>query len=694
MISYPRTLLLAGVAACALAGTARAEEGDAADVGSTTVSGVLVEAARAQTTAATGLDLSLKETPQSVSVITAAQIETFALDTVNDLLAYVPGINVEKVETDRTYYNARGFDITNFQVDGLGLPLIWGIQFGDLDTALFERVEAVKGANSLMTGTGNPSATINYVRKRPTDTFEGEVSAQLGSWQDKRLEVDLSGPLNSEGTVRGRFVYTNQDKESYLDHNAVNRNVYYGVVTWDATSRLSLTAGYSKQDNRSKGVLWGALPLVYSDGTLVDYPTSASTSADWTHWNVEDQTGFAEAAYAFENGWRVKGVATVKRFEEHAQLLYAFGAPDPTTGLGVAGMTGIYPSIYEQYMADVQASGPVSLFGRTHELVIGAHASRAEGKEWEDFSEDFPAYPSIFDWGSQQVAEPDYPGAYLAARSTDRMQRLYAAAHLDLSDRLKAVVGASAVKLKSRGYSYGSDTSKDEEKVSPYVGAVFDVTPNLSLYASYTDIFNPQSEVDVNQQTLSAAHGESYEAGIKSQWFDGRLYATAAAFKTKQYGLAEYAGVLPNGKSYYTGLDTFVEGFELEAAGRITDQWTINGGYTDLSIEGEDGSDVRTYIPRRTFKLATTYEIPNLRNLKLGAAVRWQDDIYVEDVVTIPQDAWAELDLSASVDVTEQVRASLNVKNATDEKHLTSLMWNQSYYAAPRSVYVKLAYSF
>jgi outer membrane receptor for ferric coprogen and ferric-rhodotorulic acid len=104
----------------------------------------------------------------------------------------VTGVNVEKVETDRTYYNSRGFDITNFQVDGIGLPLIWGIQFGDLDTVLFERVEVVRGANSMMTGTGNPSATVNYVRKRPTDTF-----------QARRPAVRLVGRLPAGGRRLG-----------------------------------------------------------------------------------------------------------------------------------------------------------------------------------------------------------------------------------------------------------------------------------------------------------------------------------------------------------------------------------------------------------------------------------------------------------------------------------------------------------
>ena len=130
---------------------------------------------------ATGLDLSLRETPQSVTVVGAAQIKQFNLTDVNQLLATLPGINVEAVETDRTYYNSRGFDVVNFQVDGVGQPLDWGLQAGALDVAIYDRVEAVRGANGLMTGTGNPSATINYIRKRPTQDFQASASAGYGT---------------------------------------------------------------------------------------------------------------------------------------------------------------------------------------------------------------------------------------------------------------------------------------------------------------------------------------------------------------------------------------------------------------------------------------------------------------------------------------------------------------------------------
>ena len=668
----------------------------AEDEAPTTVAPVTVEGERrARSDGATGLDLTLRETPQSVTQVSRQQIEDFALTNVNDLLSLVTGVNVERVETDRTYFNARGFDITNFQIDGVGLPLIWGIQFGDLDTALFERVDIIRGANGMLTGTGNPSATVNYIRKRPTAEVQALGSIAYGSWNDLRLEADLSGPLNAEGTVRGRLVYAGQDRDSHLDYNHVNRNVYYGVLSWDLTPRLTATVGYSRQENRSDGVLWGALPLTYSDGTRIKYDRSASTSADWTFWDVTDQSAFVETTYAFENGWRAKATYTHKAFEERARLLYAFGNPDPVTGLGVLAMSGVYPSKYEQDLFDATVSGPLSLLGRTHEVVLGASAAEGTGREYENFFGSFPAYPAVQDWGRLQVAEPVYPGAYLAADTTDRLNRVYGAIHLDLADRLKAVVGFNAIDLTSSGVSYGADQARAESKVSPYLGAVFELTPNVSLYGSYTDIFNPQSEVDINRVRLPAAQGKGLELGVKSEWFGGRLYATAAAFKSEQSDLAAYAGVIPGGSdSYYSGVDTFVEGYELEVSGAITDTWRVSGGWTQLSVEDQAGADVRDYLPRKTLKLATTYSIPDLRDLKLGLAARWQSAVSVVDLVRVEQEAYAVVDVMAGFAVTDRVRATVNVRNLFDETYLTSLMWNQSYFAAPRSASVRLDYRF
>lgn len=198
----------------------------------------------------------------------------------------------------------------------------------------------------------------------------------------------------------------------------------------------------------------------------------------------------------------------------------------------------------------------------------------------------------------------------------------------------------------------------------------------------------------MTHRRLDAARGRSLEAGVKGEWFDGRLYTAAAAFKAEQAGLAEYAGSFPGGQSYYAGVDTFVEGYEFEVSGAITDRWRVTGGWTHLSVEDEAGVDVRTYLPRRTLKLSTTYGVPELRNLKIGAAVRWQDGISMRDLVLITQESYAVVDVMAGIDLTDRARATLNVRNLFDETYLTSLMWNQSYFGAPRGASVRLDYRF
>jgi outer membrane receptor for ferric coprogen and ferric-rhodotorulic acid len=702
-MKFAKSLLLACTALSATPALAgEVEEADQDGRGTIVVTGD-APAREAESASATGLSLSPRETPQSVTIVDRERIEDFALTNVNDLLAQVVGINVEEVETDRTYFNSRGFDVTSFQVDGIGLPLLWGIQFGDLDTALFERVEAVRGANAIMTGIGNPSATINYVRKRPLDTFHAAATAQVGSWNQWRIEGDVSVPLTDTAAVRA--IYAHEERDSWLDFNRINRDVLGAIVSWNVTPQLNATVGYTRQDNDADGVLWGALPLTYSDGTRIDFPVSASTSAEWTYWDVTDQTAFAELSYAFGGGWQAKGVFTYKRFVEDAKLLYAYGYPDRETGLGVGGMSGIYPSTYNRYLGDLYASGPVTLFGREHELAFGLSTGRSDAVEYEDFSPDALEYPPVHDWGQVQVAEPTYPGAYLAADYSDRLTRAYGATHLNLTDSLKAVVGVSAMWIESEGDSYGTDQSRKDSAISPYVGAVFDLTPEVSLYASYTDIFNPQVEVDKNHAKLDPAKGSSIEAGIKSEWFDKRLYATAAVFRARQNGLAEQAGVFDNGDAYHVGVDTTSKGFELELAGRVTDQWSLSGGYTYLEIEDQNGDPTRTWLPTQTLKLATTYSVPALNDLKLGAQLRWQNaityvDPYVQDEgivtgdVVLRQDGYAVLDLMAGVRVVDRLRATVNVRNVTDTKYLASLMWGQAFYAAPRNFSLTLSFAY
>jgi outer membrane receptor for ferric coprogen and ferric-rhodotorulic acid len=146
---------------------------------------------------ATGLPLELKDTPQTISTLDKEDIANFGLTGSNEALGLATGINVDQYETNRATFNSRGFDIQLTQLDGLGMTNSWGTVVGQQDTFLFEKIELIRGANGLLTGVGNASGTINYVRKRPTNEDGGEVDVSFGSWNKKRVALDYNKVLTT-----------------------------------------------------------------------------------------------------------------------------------------------------------------------------------------------------------------------------------------------------------------------------------------------------------------------------------------------------------------------------------------------------------------------------------------------------------------------------------------------------------------
>ena len=150
----------------------------------------------------------------------------------------------------------------------------------------YERIDIVRGANGLMSSTGNPSATVNFIRKRPTAETAASASVTVGSWNQRRVEGDVSTKLNESGSVTGRAVVIRQESDSYLDRYEPRKTVGYAVIDARLSDSTLLTVGHTYETNRGKGVMWGALPLFYTDGSPTDYPVSASTSADWSRWDT------------------------------------------------------------------------------------------------------------------------------------------------------------------------------------------------------------------------------------------------------------------------------------------------------------------------------------------------------------------------------------------------------------------------
>jgi outer membrane receptor for ferric coprogen and ferric-rhodotorulic acid len=134
---------------------------------------------------------------------------------------------------------------------------------------------------------------------------------------------------------------------------------------------------------------------------------------------------------------------------------------------------------------------------------------------------------------------------------------------------------------------------------------------------------------------------------------------------------------------------------ELEVSGEFAKGWQGTAGFNQLSIEGNDGQDVKTYVPRRTLRLSTTYQVAQLPALKVGANLSAQSKISINDgTYTIRQGGYATVGLMARYDIDKHLALSVNLNNVTDKKYLTSLYWTQGYYAAPRSASATLSWKY
>jgi outer membrane receptor for ferric coprogen and ferric-rhodotorulic acid len=640
---------------------------------------------------ATKLDLSLRHTPQSVSIISSDLLKAFQLDDINQALALTPGIQVEKPETDRIYYSSRGFDITQFQLDGMGMPLSNNNIYGDIDTAMFERIEVLRGANGLTAGAGNPSATINFVRKRPTEELEANVTASVGSWNKARLVGDVSGAISDN--VRGRAVLVKEDKESYLDRYEQDKALGYGVLEIDLTDRTLLTLGHSTQSNKTNGALWGALPLTYSDGTATNYDRSTSSAADWSYFDTTEQRSFAEVSQVLNNGWSIQGSLNYVELETDSYLFYVAGNPSPVDQSGVL---AAYASEYDlnewQSMAEVYASGPFQAFGQVHELVVGSSYSKVkvfqnslyDATTVAGFS-DPTALTQIdlttFD-GNYPAPVFNIPGGGGAWEETEKA--VYATGKFQVSESNLIIAGARASKWVSKGEAYGSDRGSDDSIVLPYLGLIHDLNDQLSTYVSYTETFLPQSEMDASLERLAPKTGRNFELGLKAEF--SSLNATVAAFSTAQDNVATFSETI-NAVDVYTGEDGITsQGIELDLAGKIGDNTSISTGGTILSIQDANGQKTNLYTPEKTANLAVSYQLAP--SLKMGAIADWQSSI----TGSVKQDAYTLLGAMVSYDISSSLNTQLVVNNITDEKYLTSLKWAQGYYGAPRSVIASLSW--
>jgi outer membrane receptor for ferric coprogen and ferric-rhodotorulic acid len=665
---------------------------------------------------ATGLGLTPRETPQSVSVITEQRIIDQNLVSAADVLINSVGVSTNELDDIRNQFYARGFEITNIQVDSV--PMAWTLAGGagetSIDVSVYERVEVVRGATGLLTGAGNPSASVNFVRKHADSAdWSGYVQASYGSWDTWRVTGDVGGALTSDGRVRVRAVGRYEQGDSYIDLYENKKFVLYGVIDADVTDTTLLRAGIIHQEGKPDAPAWGNLPNFYSDGSITDWPRSKSATADWSYWNTVNQNIFATLQQQIDDNWSITANYNRLKNAEKAKLLYLSGTVDVTTG----DIQFAYPykdqgsSVQDSF--DAQIKGTVNVFGRDHELVLGALRS-VQDRYNDGFSAlSYPASgPQYEDWDGTAYPDPGFSTTPTrAVEETVRQTGFYGALRLNVSDQLKLIGGGRIASWKQKGISYGVTSDYGDDGVFiPYVGALFDVTPNHRLYASFTKIFQPQSAVDRNLVQLAPLDGKAYEIGLKSAFFGDMLQTSIALFRIEQDNVAQPdivvtpPGGLPT-QTYVAAEGATSKGFEIEATGSPIEGWNINLGYSRFWADDAGGNAVNTDQPRRLLKLFTTYRVPfGDSALVVGGGVNYRSRAYSSATTTNPitgdpyvfgQEGYALVSLMARYEVNDRLQFQANVENLLDKTYYAQVGFYEQYrYGAPRNFTVGASYRF
>lgn len=748
----PTRLPLSPLALCVALAFAAPAMADTVELGATTIEdsalpsaddtgqlGYTVESTRS----ATGLKLTPRQTPQSVTTITRQQLEDRDIHSIEQALETTPGVSMSKMEVGgRTDFRARGYSISNWKIDGLQFP--GGSDFSGAGNALnldlYERIDIVRGANGLLGGTGDPSATVNLIRKAPTRSFGGSAYATYGSWDKRRLGADLNLPLSEDGRLRSRFVVTQQDAGSFRDHQSERSRAALANFAFDLDDATTLGAGYQYEYNKVVGGGWGAnIPIWYGDGSTTHLPRSTNVVPSWSFGEYLTRTAFGSLEHRFDNDWSLdlkasQSTGEVLNHRGLAKVNSAGGGrytgywnPD---GSGAV-LNGLHSSTdTTQQSAQVDLSGPFQLLGRSHQAMLGYSDSRTVA--WS------PQYRCTMVGGGRVTApslgcqfrannglpvsdwhngvDDDYDMLVsrtgLHSKTTTRLKGLYAATRLSITDPFSLIVGVrtSDYSAVTRATSGTRSSQAENGVVTPYLGAVYDLDDTYSLYASYTDIFTPQSEETSSGGKVEPIRGQSYETGIKGAWFDGRLNASAAYFRTKQENKAVSDGDLltPTGATAYkAGSGQETDGIDLELAGALSENWNIYGGYTYLHFRRID-SDGRS-DPSHLFKASTTYRLSGpLERLTIGTGVTAQSNIRAvstpagqpsggvsRSATDVNWSGYAIWNAMAKYQLTDDTTLSLNANNLFDKHYYTRYgFYAGAIYGDPRNLSVTLNTAF
>jgi iron complex outermembrane receptor protein/outer membrane receptor for ferric coprogen and ferric-rhodotorulic acid len=691
------TLALLAACSCLAAGAAHAQDAALPEVkvtnSSDTTEGTGQYTARQLSVGK--MDQAPREIPQSISVITRQQLDDRNVTKVEDAVKYSTGINVTRFDGAGNYntFQSRGFDLGAIQLDGVPIPQG---NYSTLDTAMYDRIEVLRGPAGLLQGGSEPGGTVNLVRKRAPGKLMLNADAAVGSFGLRRGTVDVGGALNAAGSVRARAVAVAEDRDSHVDTVFNNKRLGYGTLEWDIAPSTTLSIGGAQQ--RVRASIDQGLPT-YADGRLASLPRGAFSGLAANRQDLETTDLFAELEHRLAGGGTLRlSARDVDRtaYYRSARANSALSANGNFTMETVDGLTHVKTRNY-----DLFANLPVQVAGRTHRLLVGA--SHSENKSYDNNYGYGPSYQANLLAPNYAQAYPDIQLPGYTAITTRTEKALYGQAQISVADSVKLLAGGrlSWADAVTRSTSTGATTSVADpgRQFVPSVAVLWDFHPQYTAYAGYSETFVVQSQLDAAKKLLEPRTGKQVEVGVKGEFLDKRLQAHAAIFRIIDENRAMADPNVANASIAAGKVRS--QGFEAEVSGQPQPGWDVVAGYAyndTLYLKApvaQVGQIFSPVTPRHSVNLFTRYAFtsPALRGFSIGGGLSYRSDFFAQSgALRITSGDYVLASAQVGYQINDQLALNLSIDNLFDKTYYEKVsgIARQNFYGEPRRVTLAL----
>lgn len=648
-------------------------------------------------TVGTKIPASLREIPQSVSIITNQQVKDRNVDTFDQLARKTPGLRVLSNDDGRSSVYARGYEYSEYNIDGL--PAQMQSINGTLPNLFaFDRVEVMRGPSGLFDSSGEMGGIVNLVRKRPTKAFQGHAAAGFGTHKQYKAEADVSGSLNSDGSVRGRVMAQTVGASPRPAEKNNHHETFYAAADWDINPDTVLGAGYLYQQRHLAP--YNGLPAD-ADGKLPSLPQHVFVGADWNKFKMHSHDVFADLKHYFGNGGY--GKVGMRYSDRKADSNYTF-AGSKLNNAGQADVAGLGTDIKQKAFAvDASYSRPFALGNTANEFVIGADYNRFRSTNEQGRSTvasnialgDFRSVPYV---NLIQNARAGAHG-YKHTLDTENLDKfgVYGKSTFHPADGLSLIGGGRLGHYKIESGDGKTLHKASKTKFTSYVGAVYDIDGSNSLYASFSQLYTPQTSIGTDGKLLKPRQGNQFEVGYKGSYMDDRLNTRVSFYRMKDKNAAAPLNPKDRNTRYAALGERVMEGVETEISGAVTPKWQIHAGYSYLHSQIKTASNSRDdgiflLMPKHSANLWTTYQVTP--ELTIGGGVNAMSGI--TSSAGMHAGGYATFDAMAAYRFTPKLKLQINADNIFN-RHYYARVGSANTFNIPgseRSLTANLRYSF